>query len=197
MTGAAAGWQAVRVAQDGLEHFDQGFNVSRYAVALAMLLMATSCYTSAAAVGEDEAFVSNGLKVSEDKYTRLRTYTGPEYLSKEETFGSIANWVKMSKIESLDRSKQNLYVVIRTYYGSDTIYAPFTQAFDDLGTQLIAQPGKLERKQIITFVELTAEDVNRIIGRNEDTSIKLLGSDGEVIFLLPRSYVVDFVAATR
>lgn len=162
-----------------------------------MLLMATSCYTSAAAVGEDEAFVSNGLKVSEDKYTRLRTYTGPEYLSKEETFGGIANWVKMSKIESLDRSKQNLYVVIRTYYGSDTIYAPFTQAFDDLGTQLITQPGKLERKQIITFVELTAEDVNRIIGRNEDTSIKLLGSDGEVIFLLPRSYVVDFVAATR
>lgn len=162
-----------------------------------MLLMATSCYRTAASVADDEAFVTNGLTVSEDKYTRLRTYTGPEYLSKEETFGNIANWVKMVKMESLDRSKQNIYVVIRTYYGSDAVLAPFTQAFDDLGTQLLVQPGKLERKQIITFVELTKGDTDRIIDRKEDTSIKLLGSDGSVIFMLPRSYVVDFMAATR
>lgn len=165
-------------------------------VLVLVLAMGCKLAPNAQDVGQDEAFVSDGLTVVEDKFTRLRTSTGPEYMSKESKFAPEANWIRMRKVERLDGSTVVYQLIVRTYhsYGRPRLY---TSAYDDTGAKLDAKLKGAESQEELTLIHLTQEDIRRFIDRETDTSIKLLGESDEMIFLLPRSYVVDFMAATR
>jgi hypothetical protein len=169
-------------------------------VLVLVVVMGCKLAPNAQDVGQDEAFVSDGLVIKEDSFTKTRTYTGPEFLSKESTFGKQANWIKMVKTEPLDRSSQVYSLVVRTYHDAGNL-GFYSSAYDDAGVELKLDSnrlvGKLPAKDEITLITMRPDDISRIIDRKDNTQIKMIGSGGEMIILLPRSYVVDFMAATR
>lgn len=168
-------------------------------VVAAALVMLAGCKLAPDAkdVGLDEAFVSSNIKISEDEFTKTRTYTGPEFMSKESTLGTSASWVSMDRVETLDRSSHAYRLVVRTYHDRGNL-GHYNEAYDDTGAKMkVVQIKVLSLKEELCVVEVSPEDISRIIGRNDNTRIKLIGENGSTILLLPRSYVVDFTAATR
>jgi hypothetical protein len=167
---------------------------------LVLVVMGCKLAPNAQDVGQDEAFVSDGLVVKEDFFTKTRTYTGPEFLSKESTLGRQANWIKMVKTEPLDRSSQVYSLVVRTYHDAGNL-GFYSSAYDDTGVELKLDAnrlvGRLPTKEEITVITMRPEDISRIIDRKGNTQVKMIGSGGEMIILLPRSYVVDFMAVAR
>lgn len=168
-----------------------------FVVAAIVMLAGCKLAPDAKDVGLDEAFVSNGIKISEDEFTKTRTYAGPEFMSKESTLGASASFVSMDRVETLDRSSHTYRLVVRTYHDNGNL-GQYTKAYDDTGAEMrVVQLKVLSLKEELCIVALSPEDIDRIISRGDNTRVKLIGEYGSTILLLPRSYVVDFAAATR
>lgn len=169
----------------------------KYIVTL-IVILSSGCLLppNAKNIGNDKNFVKKDLKVTEDKFTKIRTYTGPEFMSKESTFAPEANWISMDKIEDLDRSWHKYRLLIRTYRDSGEI-AFYSSAYDDTGAQLnVLKSKQISSKEEVTIIILSADDIRRITERDKDTEIKIISESDEMILLLPKGYVVDFMSAT-